>query len=79
MVIRNFHVKHILALPAEAHATLVIDADAVLAFAVVLQGFQTVAIRHTQIIQAARLMQQQQFPPCYPSMSNRPLFTCVLS
>jgi hypothetical protein len=37
----------------------------VLAFAVVFQGFQVVAIGHAQVIQAPRLMQQEQFPPRY--------------
>jgi hypothetical protein len=63
MVIHNFHVQRIFAVPSEANPPLVIYADAVLAFAVVFQGFQVVAIRHTQIIQAARLMQHQQFSP----------------
>jgi hypothetical protein len=63
MVVRNFNVQRILALPAEANPPLVIDADTVLAFAVVFQGFQVVAIRHAQFIQAPRLMQQEQFPP----------------
>jgi hypothetical protein len=65
MVVHNFHVKRILTLPAEANPPLVVHADAVLAFAVVFQGFQMVAIRDTQIIQASRLIQQQQFPPCH--------------
>jgi hypothetical protein len=63
MVVRNFHVERILALPAEAKAPLVIDADAVLPGAVAFQGIQVVAIGHAQIIQASGLMQQQQFPP----------------
>lgn len=63
MVVHNFHVQRIFAVPAEANPPLVIDADAVLAFAVVFQRFQMIAIRHAQIIQAARLIQQQQFPP----------------
>jgi hypothetical protein len=63
MVVRNFNVQRIFALPAEANPPLVIHADAVLAFAVVFQGFQVVAIRHPQVIQAPRLMQQEQFPP----------------
>jgi hypothetical protein len=63
MVVHNFHFKRILTLPAEANAPLVVHADAVLAFAVVLQGFQVVAVGRAQVIQAPRLMQQQQFPP----------------
>ena len=63
MVIHNFYVERIFALPAEANSPLVIHANAVLAFAVVFQGFQMVAVRHAQIVQTPRLMQQQQFPP----------------
>ena len=63
MIIHNFHFKRILAQPAETDPPLVVHANAVLAFAIAFQGFQMVAIRHTQIIQAPRLMQQQQFPP----------------
>ena len=63
MVVRNFNVQRILALPAEANPPLVIDADAVLAFAVVFQSFQVVAIRDAQVIQVPRLMQEEQFPP----------------
>jgi hypothetical protein len=42
---------------------LIVHADAVLAFAVVFQRLQVVAIRDTQIIQAPGLMLHQQFPP----------------
>ncbi len=56
MVVHNFHVERILTLPAEAYPPLVIHADAVLAFAVVLQGFQVVAVRRAQVIQAPRLI-----------------------
>jgi hypothetical protein len=67
MVIDNFHVKSVFALPAEANPPLVVHTDAVLAFAVILQGFQMVAVRRAQVIQTPCLMQQQQFP------SSRPL------
>jgi len=63
MVIHNFHIQRIFALPAETNAPLVVDVDAVLAFAVVFQGFQVVAVRLAQVIQTPRLMQQQQFAP----------------
>ena len=64
MAIHDFHVKRILALPAEANPPLVVHADAVLSCPVVLQAFQVVAIRDAQVIQTPRLMQNQQFPPC---------------
>ena len=66
MVVHNFHVKCILALPAEADAPLVIDADAVLAVPVTLQRFESITRRGAQIVQPPRLVQQQQFPPRDP-------------
>jgi hypothetical protein len=63
VIIHNFHGQRIFAVPAKTNPPLVIYADAVLAFAVVFQRFQMVAIRHAQIIQAARLVQHHQFPP----------------
>ena len=63
MVVHNFYVQRILTMPAEANPPLIVHADAVLAFAVVFQRLQVVAIRDTQIIQAPGLMQHQQFPP----------------
>ena len=63
MVVHNFHVQRIFALPAEGNPPLVIHADAVLAFAVVFQGFQPVAVGHAQVSEAPGLMQQQQLPP----------------
>lgn len=50
-------------MPAEANPPLVIYTDAVLAFAVVFQRFQVIAIRHPQVVQTPRLIQQQQFSP----------------
>ena len=51
MVVHNFNVMGVLALPAEANPPAVVDADAVLAFAV---GFQVIAGRHAQIQQRTR-------------------------
>ena len=57
MVVHNFHVHRILALPAEAETPLVIDAYAMLAGSVTLQCFQPVARRRTQIVQTPSLVQ----------------------
>jgi len=54
MIIHNFNVMRVLALPAEANAPLVVDADAVLSGAVALQGFQVIAGRQPQVAQLAR-------------------------
>lgn len=63
MVVHNFHFEGVFALPAEAEAPLIVDADAVLASPVTFQCFQPVAGRSAQIVQAPRLVQQHQFPP----------------
>ena len=43
MVIHNFYVMRVFALPAETNAPLVIDADAVLTRAVAFESFKAVA------------------------------------
>src|SRR5207302_6579166 len=45
MVVHDFHVQLILALPAEANAPLVIDTDAVLPVPVALQRFKPISRR----------------------------------
>jgi len=56
MVIHDFHVQRIFSLPTEANPPLVIDADAVLAHAITLQRFQSVAGWGAQVVQPPRLM-----------------------
>jgi hypothetical protein len=63
MVIYDFHVECVLALPAEANPPLVINPDTVLSFAIASQGFQAIAIRRAKIGQAASLVQQKQLSP----------------
>jgi DNA-binding transcriptional regulator YhcF (GntR family) len=64
--VHNFHVQRILALPAETNPPLIVHADALLSLAVILQSFQAIPIRHAQILQTPRLMQQQQLSPRHP-------------
>ena len=45
MVIHNFYFMRVFALPGEADAPLVVDADAVLSRAVAFESFQAVAGR----------------------------------
>lgn len=52
MVVDYFNIFCVPVSPDEAHPPLVIDPDAVLAGAVISQGFQAVARRRTQVIQA---------------------------
>ncbi len=45
-------------LPPKGDAVLIVHANAVSAGAVALQGFETVACRHEQVIQAGRRIEQ---------------------
>jgi hypothetical protein len=63
MVINNFHPIRVAVAPDEANPPLVIDANAVLADAAALQGFQPVARRRQQIAQCPRPVQVFQFSP----------------
>ena len=54
----NECIQRIHALPAEAEAPLVIDADAVLACTIPFQSFQAVPGRRPQVVQPPRLVQQ---------------------
>lgn len=51
MVVHDFDLVRPVRLPAEANAPLVVDADGVSAFAVALEGFQTVSRRHSELQQ----------------------------
>jgi hypothetical protein len=51
MVVHNFYVQRILTMPAEANPPLIVHADAVLAFAAALQGFEPVSRRHGYVSQ----------------------------
>ena len=66
MVVHNFHVQRIFALPAEANPPLVIDTDAVLPVPVALQRFKPISRWSAQILQAPGLVQQQQLSPSRP-------------
>jgi hypothetical protein len=63
MVIHNFHFKSIAALPAKTYPPLVIYAYAEMTLPVAAQGFQAIAMREPEIIQGARIIQEQQLAP----------------
>src|SRR6185312_4768911 len=54
MVVNDFNFMGVATLPEEADAPLVVDPDAVLAFAVALQGFQAIGWRNAEVIQGRR-------------------------
>ena len=51
MVVDDFHIVGVAIPPNEADAILIIDSDAVLAFALAVQSLQPVSGRNIQIIQ----------------------------
>src|ERR1017187_6608940 len=62
MIIHDFNVVRVFAVPAEANAPLVVDADAVLSRAIAFQGFQAVAGRQGQITQFAGAIKLRELP-----------------
>ncbi len=62
MIIHNFNVVRVFALPAEAYPPLVVDADAVLSGATAFQGFQAVAGRQGQVAHFARAIKLRELP-----------------
>jgi hypothetical protein len=52
--------------PDKTNAPLVIDADVVLSFSIILQGLQVVAGRDSQTDQFRDSMQLQKLSPCHP-------------
>jgi hypothetical protein len=63
VIIRDFNVVSVAALPREAQAPLFIGADAVLAGTVALQRFQPAGRRYPQIRNLLCLIQHPQFVP----------------
>jgi hypothetical protein len=51
VVIDNLNIESAFDCPSKAHAPLVIDADAVLAFSVTFERFKPIARRCSQIVQ----------------------------
>jgi hypothetical protein len=59
VVVHNFNLVRTILTPDKTHAPLIIDADAVLSFAVAFQGFELVAWRNPQAGQLGGGMQLQ--------------------
>jgi hypothetical protein len=72
MVVNNLNIRSAFGGPNEAHAPLIVDADAVLTFAIPLQRLQFITWRHAQILQNCRPVKLFKFAKCgalnvYPS------------
>ena len=65
VVIDDFHVVGVAVSPTEADAPLIVNPDAVLAFALPLQGFEPIGRRNAQIIQHGGVAQHAQFASCH--------------
>ena len=59
MVVHDFNIKNISVLPTKTNPPLIVDADAVLSFAITLQGLQPVTGRDLEFVKALRLVQVQ--------------------
>ena len=70
MVIHDFNIEGISVLPAKADPPLVVNADAVLSFAVALECFEPVTGRDLELLKALCLMQVQKLAAGDPL--NRP-------
>ena len=66
MIVDNFDVPSLAFAPYEAHPLLLIDADAVLAFAITAQCFQSVTGRHSQIVELLRRIDREKSYPSAP-------------
>lgn len=65
VVIDDFHVVGVTVNPSEADAPLIIDPDAVLAFALNLQCFEPIGRRNAQIFQDGGVPQHAQLAACH--------------
>jgi hypothetical protein len=65
VVIHYLNISRTLRRPHEAHAPLIVDADAVLPFAVPVQSLEPITGRGRQIEQNVRRVQLVQFAPGY--------------
>lgn len=63
MIIGNFNLLGISIPPHKTYSPLVIDPDAMLAFAVTLQGFEPISGGNTQIIKRLGIVEHTQFAP----------------
>jgi hypothetical protein len=73
MVIHDFDVLGSAACPPKADSPLVVDPDAVLALAVAPQGFQSIARRDPQVIEATGDLELAKFATCGDRTAFEPL------
>jgi hypothetical protein len=64
VVVDDFDVIGVAAMPPETNSPLIVDTDAVPAFAIALQGFEPIGGRYAQIEKLMRGIQHPQFAAC---------------
>jgi len=64
MVVNDFDLVHVAAIPTKTDTPLVINTNAVLPLAPSLQGFQTISRGHSEIREAPRLVEIEELPSC---------------
>jgi hypothetical protein len=72
VVIHDFNLVSAVVVPHKTNAPLVIDANAVLPFSVVLQRLKVIARRNSQTDQFRDCLQQQQLAPRHPFDVSEP-------
>jgi hypothetical protein len=72
VVIDDLDVERVSIRPAKANPPLVVDADAVLAFAASSERFQAVSWGHSQVFEPHSLSKEQQFSTCLPLDREKP-------
>lgn len=78
MIVHDLNVLDISAGPAEAHAKLVIDADAVLTGTLAFHCLKAVGGWNPEIIQGSRPVQHRQLAQRHRLQIHKPFHTCTL-
>ena len=65
MAFDDFHVVGVTLDPSKTDAPLIVDPDAVLAFAIALEGFESIGRWNTQIIQHGGVPEHTQLATCH--------------
>jgi hypothetical protein len=66
MIIRHFHIVRVPASPSKANAPLIVDANAMLAFAIPLEFFESISGRDAQVPESLCRIEDQQLSQSCP-------------
>jgi hypothetical protein len=79
VVIHDFNIVSVVALPEKAETKLVVDANAELAFTVAGESFQVIRRRDAQLIEVTGAIPPCQLPGCHFAQAgwNAAAFACI--